>query len=328
MKWQRKARIQNSIAALPVGSNAVYYALQRSFGGLRPEKIDPFDRMKAASGMVAWAATTGFDVRDKTVLEVGTGRMVDLPIGMWLCGAARVITVDLNRYLSATLVAEARSIVRRSREKLVDLFGRKDDPQFEERLSVLVGTHVPDSKLLKAMNVEYMSPADAANLPLAAGSVDMHVSHTVMEHIPRNVLAAILAEAGRVIAPGGLLIHNIDPSDHFSHDDASITRINFLRFTESEWERWGGNQFMYHNRLRAADYERLFADAGVRILDEKRMVDSRSVAALLDGFPLADGFRNLDSDELATTSLALMGAFDVSVQARADSFPRDFIVAR
>jgi SAM-dependent methyltransferase len=311
MKWQRKAKIQNSIAALPFGSNAVYYAMQRAFGGLRPGMIDPLDRMKAAAGMVAWAATTGFDIRGKTVLEVGTGRMVDLPIGMWLCGAARVITVDLNRYLSPTLVAEARDIVRRAPEKVVDLFGRKDDALFQERLSVLIGTHVPDGKVLNAMNIEYMSPADAAHLPLAAGSIDMHVSHTVMEHIPENVLAAILVEAKRIIAPGGLLIHNIDPSDHFSHDDASITRINFLRFTDAEWEMWGGNQFMYHNRLRAGDYERLFAEAGVRILGETRVVDDRSAEALVDGFPLGDAFRNLDSNELATTSLSLMGTFDL-----------------
>ncbi len=34
MNWQRKARIQNLIAALPL-SNAVYYAVQRSVGSLR-----------------------------------------------------------------------------------------------------------------------------------------------------------------------------------------------------------------------------------------------------------------------------------------------------
>jgi SAM-dependent methyltransferase len=310
MKWQRKARIQNSIAALPIGSNAVYYAVQRSFGGLRPEKIDPLDRMKAAHGMVAWAATAGFDVLGKTVLEIGTGRMVDLPIGMWLCGAGRVVTVDLNPYLSARLVAEARNIVRRAPEKVIDLFGRDDNALFQERLSILVGTHVSDNALLKAMNVEYMSPADASHLPLDAGTVDLHVSHTVMEHIPENVLAAILVEAKRVMRPGGLLIHNIDPSDHFSHDDGSITRINFLQFGDAEWEEWGGNQFMYHNRLRAGGYTRLFDAAGIRILDEKREIDDRSLIALRNGFPLAGRFKALNNEELATTSLSLMGRFD------------------
>jgi predicted RNA methylase len=53
-------------------------------------------------------------VTGRTVLEVGTGHMVDLPIGMWLCGAERVITVDLNPYLSRELVSEARTFVRRN----------------------------------------------------------------------------------------------------------------------------------------------------------------------------------------------------------------------
>ena len=310
MKWQRKARIQNSIAALPIGSNAVYYAVQRSFGGLRPDKIDPFDRMKAAEAMVAWAATAGFDVLGKTVLEIGTGRMVDLPIGMWLCGAERVVTVDLNPYLSARLVSEARNIVRGSPEKVNHLFGRKENPLFQERLSILVGKRVSDSRLLRAMNVEYISPADASHLPIAAATVDMHVSHTVMEHIPEDVLAAILAEAKRIMLPGGLLVHNIDPSDHFSHDDSSVTRINFLQFSDAEWKRWGGNQFMYHNRLRAGDYMRLFDEGGVRVLGAKRVVDDRSATALAGGFSLAKRFKPLSHEELATTSLSVLGTFE------------------
>jgi SAM-dependent methyltransferase len=310
MKWQHKARIQNAIAALPFASNAVYYAVQRSVGGLRPEKIDPLDRMKAAAGMVSWAKSAGFDIRGKAVLEVGTGRMVDLPTGLWLAGAGRVITVDLNPYLSPRLISDARSFIRRNREKVIDLFERKDDPLFEERLEVLVGTTVSDDGLLRAMNVEYMSPADAANLPLDAGTIDLHVSHTVLEHIPAEVLAAILKEARRLLRPGGLLIHNIDPSDHFSHDDPAISRINFLRFDESEWDKWAGNQFMYHNRLRAKDYVRIFADAGVRTLKEARSVDDRSLAVLNDGFVVSDRFRGIPKEELATTSYSIMGSFD------------------
>lgn len=310
MRWQHKARVQRAIAALPFMSNAVYYAVQRTIGGLRPEKIDPFDRMKAAAGIVSWAASAGFDVRGKTVLEVGTGRMLDLPTGMWLCGAERVITVDLNPYLSPQLMAEGRSLIRRDPDRVVKIFDGKNDSLFQNRLDILTGTSVSDDEILRAMNVDYMAPADAANLPLAAGTVDLHVSHTVLEHIPAGVLSAILLEARRVLRPGGLLVHNIDPSDHFSHDDPAITRINFLRFDEAEWDRWAGNQFMYHNRLRANDYVRIFAGAGVRTLKEARSIDDRSLAALHAGFPLSDRFRNIPKDELATTSYSIMGSFD------------------
>jgi SAM-dependent methyltransferase len=266
--------------------------------------------MGAAAGMVDWAESAGMDVSGKTVLEVGTGHMVDLPIGMWLCGAARVITVDLNPYLSRTLISEARRFVRQNRDGVVQLFSRRRNQLLDDRLNLLTGTSVSDDKLLTAMNIDYMSPADAAKLPLEPRSVDLHVSHTVFEHIPRDVLSAIVVEAKRILKPGGLLIHNIDPSDHFAHDDSSITRINFLRFSDSEWERLAGNRFMYHNRLRASDFVRIFEDSGVHILREERSIDEPSRKALDADFPVHGRFSGIGSDELATTTISLMGRFD------------------
>lgn len=309
MNWKLKAHVQNAVASLPIISNRVYFAIQRSVGGLRPGKINPLGRMAAARGIVARAESEGFDVRGKTVLEVGTGRMVDLPVAMWLCGAKRTITVDLNRYLSPVLVAEARDFVRRDPEPVVSLFDRRDDSLFHERLRTFVGTEVADDDLLAAMNIEYLAPADAARLGLSDGSVDLHVSHTVLEHIPADVLGGILTEARRLMRPGGLLIHNIDPGDHFAHDDPSITTINFLQFSDLEWEEWAGNQFMYHNRLRADDYTRIFKEAGVDILKEERTVDSRSKAALENGFPLSAQFAGISLDELATTTVLIVGRF-------------------
>jgi hypothetical protein len=310
VNWRHKARLQNAIAALPLGSNAVYYAVQRTVGGLRSNRIDPFDRMKAAAGMVAWAESAGFDIRGKTVLEVGTGRMVDLPIGMWLCGADRIITVDLNRYLSPKLISAARAIVRQNPGRVSEIFERGDDALFQQRLEILTGTSVGDADLLRAMNIEYMSPADASRLPLEAGSIDLHVSHAVFEHIPAEILSAILAEGRRLMRRGGLMIHNIDPSDHFSHDDSSITRVNFLQFDDEEWDKLAGNQFMYHNRLRASDLVRIFREAGLHTIKETSAVDERSLAALKGGFPLAARFGHAPFEDLATTSFSIMGSFE------------------
>jgi SAM-dependent methyltransferase len=309
VKWKLKAGLQNVIAALPFYSHAIYFGVQRSGGGLRPDRINPLSRMSAAAERVAWAESIGVDVKGSTVLEVGTGHMVDLPIGMWLCGAARVITVDLNPYLSRELISEARSFVRRNPDQVVQLFVGRQNRLFDERLGVLIGNTIPDDKLLDAMNIDYMSPADAANLPLEAHSVDLHVSNTVLEHIPQDVLSSILTEARRILRPGGLLIHKIDPSDHFAHDDAAITRINFLRFTDLEWKGLAGNRFMYHNRLRAPDYLQLFEENGVQILKDERVIDERSKVALGSGFPVDARFRGVADDDLATTTISLMGRF-------------------
>src|SRR5918997_5963825 len=99
MNWQQKARIQNLIGALPL-SNAIYYAVQRSVGSLRKGQANPVEYYDAARRMAAWSRATGRDVEGMRFLEVGTGRNVNLPTALWLCGAEHVTTVDLNPYLS------------------------------------------------------------------------------------------------------------------------------------------------------------------------------------------------------------------------------------
>ena len=70
--------------------------------------------------------------------------------------------------------------------------------------------------------------------------MDYHISTTVFEHIPRADIARILKEAKRILKKGGVAIHFIDLSDHFQHQDKSITRINFLRYSDEEWDKIGG----------------------------------------------------------------------------------------
>jgi len=310
MNWRWKARVQNAVAALPVFSNPVYFAIQRTVGGLRPGRTNPLDWYKAAIDMVDWAASVGRTVEGQHFLEVGTGRMINVPTGLWLCGAERITTVDLNPYLSPALVAESHRFIQRHENDVLAVFGEKaQSREFQHRLQRLLSCSARLKDLRALMNIDYRSPADATKLPLPDASVDLHISYTVMEHIPPDVIRGILREARRILRPGGLLIHFIDPSDHFSHDDQSITAINFLQFSDSEWDRWAGNQFMYHNRLRSKELLALFENAGVEILRHEEVIDERSRSALDNGFPLGKRFQTTSPDELATTTVNVMGRF-------------------
>lgn len=291
-------------------SNALYYALQRTAGGLRPGKSDPRYWFRDAAAMVEWARAAGREVTGGRVLEVGTGRMVNIPTALWLCGAAQIVTVDLHRYLSGALVAESQRYVREHEAEVAHLFGAEAErPLFQERLRQLSHYSGDLAGLLRLMNVEYVAPGDAAHLRLPDHSFDYHISYTVLEHIPADIILQILTEARRVLRPGGLLIHFIDPSDHFSHDDPSITAINCLQFSPGEWHKWAGNQFMYHNRLRAHEYLALFEQVGVHLLRQAQMADERSLQALKNGFRLAAEFQGLGPEELAITNLRVMGVF-------------------
>ncbi|HLL74944.1 MAG TPA: methyltransferase domain-containing protein [Pyrinomonadaceae bacterium] len=309
MNWQRKARIQNLIAALPA-SNAIYYAVQRTLGSLRPGRTNPLEWFQAGARLADWIEGAGRAVEGASFLEVGTGRQVNMPLALWLCGAGRVATVDLNTYLSGALVAESVEYVRRNREEVARQFGARGESRgFRQRLSALASFKGDLGGLLRLARIEYLSPADAARLPFAAGAFDFHVSYAVFEHIPEDDLRRILAEARRVLKPAGLLVHVIDPSDHFSHDDPTITAINFLQFGGREWERLAGNRFMFHNRLRARQYLDLFERAGVRVLRQTEALDEASLSALREGFPVSEEFRSFTQEELAVRSLNVMGTF-------------------
>lgn len=95
MHWKVKAAIQNMVARLPESiSYPTYYTIQRTVGGLR--HVTPIRTLESALRIVAALAKQGRTVQGATCFELGTGRQCGMPLGLWLCGAKQVITVDLN----------------------------------------------------------------------------------------------------------------------------------------------------------------------------------------------------------------------------------------
>jgi hypothetical protein len=93
---------------------------------------------------------------------------------------------------------------------------------------------------------------------LADNSINYHVSHTVYEHIPLNIIQNILEEGNRIISQDGLFINCIDYGDHFAYVDKNISAINFLQFDDRKWEKYAGNRYMYMNRARHDEFVELF----------------------------------------------------------------------
>lgn len=299
MRWTAKARVQASCAVVP-GGGRLYRSLQRRLGSLAP---DPFKRLPQHATMLQGLRQAGVDLRGARCVEVGTGHMPIAPVGFWLAGASEVITVDLHRRLDLSLTARMLRSMVDDEERVVALYSALIEPdQLRNRLAMLRGSAERPLELLDHLGIRYVAPGDAAALPHSDGSVDVHFSMTVLEHIEPPVLGAVLREARRVLAPDGVAAHFVDPSDHFAHQDASITRINFLRFSEAEWQRRAGNEFSYANRLRASQLVSAFEDAGLRLGHVDRTVDDRSLAALEAGFPLAEEFRGFDLEDLCTTT--------------------------
>lgn len=305
MNWKLKAAAQRICAALPSHQETVYYALQRAFGNIhgKPHPLSMLSECARLTGRLNEAAVS---VEDARVMEVGTGRRLDMPIGFYLAGAASTVTFDLHRYLKPALVMAAVNVIREHRAAVRGYFAPlTDHAGLDRRLDALCSAPAfPD--LLKLASIEYRAPGNAAATDLPAGSVDIHTSYTVFEHIPSPILKAILNEATRVLAPNGVALHHIDPSDHFSHDDSTISAINFLQFPEAQWEKYAGNQFAYHNRLRANGFAELYRQCGHEILQWTPSVDGRCRKVLENGFPLDPEFGGISPELLCTTVLHVL----------------------
>ncbi len=309
MNWKNKARIQNAIAKLPSGlSNRVYYQMQRMAGGLR--RVNPTKRL--AAGIDTWQQLMrlGEDPRDKTFFEVGTGWMLNAPLAYWLMGAAKVVTVDLNRYLREELVVESIEYIATHRSEIERRFDSLlVVSRLNELLSLLRPSQFSLARLLEMTGIEYHAPSDAAHTALPDHSVDYQTSFTVLEHIPPSVLRDILAEGRRILRPSGVSIHMIDYSDHFAHSDTTITQGNFLQFADREWQQIAGNRFMYMNRLRHDDYEAVFRDSQLEIVTSAPVVDAALANAIESGQLVVDS-------EFATKSIASLAATCAWIAAR------------
>ena len=90
-------------------------------------------------------------------------------------------------------------------------------------------------------------------------------------------------------------------SDHFQHQDKSITSINFLRYSEKEWDKIAGNQFAYCNRLRASDYLVLFREAGFDVCRKELQEDDDAKESMKKRFVVDEKFCAYSVDELCTT---------------------------
>lgn len=79
-------------ATLPAGG--IYRFIQKKFGRL---KANLMTRIPAQVKMARWILEMGGKIEGRTVFEVGTGHCPIVPIDFFLCGANKVITVDLHK---------------------------------------------------------------------------------------------------------------------------------------------------------------------------------------------------------------------------------------
>jgi hypothetical protein len=161
--------------------------------------------------------------------------------------------------------------------------------------------------------VDHRSSVSSEALPFEDETFDLVYSVAALEHVPDP--AGTAAEMRRVLAPGGLAIHEIDLKYHGAADP-----LRFLELDDAEWRlratRYGGALSLsgildgsfggevFCNRLRRDDWLAVFRRAGFSIelaeslvlLDEARVRPGR----------LAERFRAKPADELRVLSMSVV----------------------
>ena len=308
MNWRLKALAQAAIARLPAKAGLeMYYQMQRAWGRLR--RVDPLVGFEDGLRLVAGIEATGRSVVDGAVVEVGTGRRINVPIAFWLCGAASVVTLDRNPYFKPSLIEEDLAFIRREPWAVHAVFGARAEAScFNERLDLIVHGQLTVPELMARARIDYVAPADARRIPLNDGLVDFHVSNNVLEHVTPDELHGLLREGARLLARDGVMAHRVDFSDHFAECDSRISSVNFLRFSDQEWRIFAGNRYAYHNRLRIDDLESVIKGLGLEIVNVNAEIDEAALRALEAGMALDHRFAAKSKNVNATASALLVMA--------------------
>jgi SAM-dependent methyltransferase len=305
MDWRIKGAIQKVLGYVPAGDR-IHYLLQRRGGGLTDFGRECDIKVDDWRIMMGHLRASKIDLPGATLLEMGTGWYPTFPFCLYLAGARRVYTLDLNRHLREDLVALLADRLASHVALIAREAGRAEAEVADQQAALAEALRIGTTLRAATRNViEYRAPADAAATELPAASVDVVFSNSVLEHVPGPVIEACFAEAMRILRPGGIVFHSVNCGDHYAYADRTIDQLHYLQFSDAAWRKWN-NAFLYQNRLRAIDFIDMAKRAGFAIeIDTSRA--SKERLAALERIRVDPTFARYSREQLAITSIDFVG---------------------
>lgn len=299
MNWRIKGIVQKALALLPGGS-VLNNRMQLRLGGLRDFEKNVDTKVQADwLVFVDHLRKLRIPMEGKRLLEIGTGWYPTLPACFAIAGASSCLTFDVRRLLDWGLT---RRMLLRLEKHLPEMAAKADASEsgFRERWARIVAARDLE-EFLRISGIDYRAPEDAAATSVADASVDVVFSNSVLEHVPRAVIGALMREARRVLRPGGIAMHSVNCGDHYAYFDRSITQIHYLRYSELHFSLWN-NSLQYQNRMRANEFVEIAEQAGLRtVLNLQR--PRPELLARIGDMPVAKSFRHWSPEQLCTTSV-------------------------
>lgn len=245
MNWKLMLAKKALMGAIPF--NEKLRRIKRRIFGYSPNPdhveltLNNYERMKSS-----WERAAG-SIQGLTILEVGSGWFPVMPILLVRDGAKKVYMTDLNVHMDDITFRATADYLKK----------RFPEDQFIQGI-----------RDFASLPIEYLAPFHSSVLP--DKSLDVVMSHAVLEHIPRSDIYQVFSSLRPKVADDGFMIHMVDHSDHFEHVDKSISRIQFLTWGE---EKHAVINYLIkdgENRLRHHEYHQVFNDAGFTVVDEEK----------------------------------------------------------
>lgn len=242
MHWKTKSAAFRILSAIPFGG-AIHHLLQRHVTREWPRPTPVIDQLIVAARDILAAASVDGDLDKARFLEIGAGRDLAAALAMRMLGVGSVTTLDIDRLARIDLINHAARHIAEQLGLAPPSFAEFED--------------------LAEFGIIYRAPMRITDI--SDESFDCFYSIDTLEHIPPVPLAEVLTTSRMRLKPGGIAVHIIDYSDHYAREGGA-SRINFLRYSDRDWERHN-SKFLYMNRLRHGQFLELFEKAGYRTID-------------------------------------------------------------
>lgn len=309
--WRIKALVQRVIAQLPYP--LFWYGIVQSFltRSLDVTRQGVERRLRACQTHWEHATNDTVNCTPRVALEVGTGWLPVIPIGLYLCGCERIHTFDIDKLVSRKRLREilqhlaALEAVGRLAEILP---ARRIDRSAKLAEIADIAAFSDPYQLLSEMGIECRVGMESLDR-IESESVDMIVSHEVLEYVPTNDLQRLFSRCHEWLRVGGIMSHYIDLRDEYSYFDSSISPLNLLRYSDVEWTR-KQNPIFPVNRLRLPDYVRLLRTAG--FLPEIMTVE-RADASALDRIAVDSRFQHIPAIDLLVLNAWICAKQDLAL---------------
>lgn len=231
-----------------------------------------------------WIQTTtrtiGVDVEGASLLEIGPGHSLGIANALLLTGAKRVVPIDIRR--------------------LADPSDKTYLPAVEQELrrrGLLAAEKNPTVGRGRA-GLDYTMVSPRSGWPFPNESFEIVYSFYSGEHL--RAPARVLAEAYRVLKPGGVCLQRIDLKDHY---DPEGDWLGFLRYDEWLWELMHSERGRWCNRLRAPQWRALVSEHFDEIVSFEEIRKPLPIA--FDPEQLAKVFRGYSREDLGVAEIWL-----------------------